>query len=1385
MTSINIQAINKDSFGTKMPNVFIDRVTIENTDDADTPARFIFSLSLKFSKPEHFQAGTAREFIKNKLNETYLYTFLTFKDQIKIDLENNNFSIEQWHRSGMQYPMHHPRYSDPRFKRISFSSLLEEEGPYETKIVVGPEFDESGNEIIELININIIMDYKQHSDISGVSEADVPQLSNIENLMFFAYTGPKTGGTYDGSPTSGPGAIDTGEKISLFEQRYGERPAKDSYTHTMGANSYFSDISYYHVLNKNRIATKFYEAYTTPDDVTYFGEVLQSTNGKLYSTDNYSFADIKEKIESFIDTHQENRPLDSNLDANIKNLEAIINAVDNKSAVLTQLSDYRATYPNKSPTILSGQFYSEFIALFADILQTVSDQPQLNVQMLYDSLVIDNRFALFAGTYDPPDPSSGHMSFLPPDSSGISPSEVVRGTPYDNEDSSIGAPSDCFIPKKWFLLSRKAILTNNLSSESDLSLNLDYGVGSSDADSFASEFGSESDVLTDLLEELTQTYQESGFSEIEAADLARQELSYYFDAGDLRLDGADTGALPGAVKSALVTEDPAFGADYITRRAGDALVRNTGTFMFDYEKAVRSQSLLSHVFNIDMMQKLFRFNVPYEHFYVKRVELSRNEARIDISESDAEDSSTYIRTKMQLNLAVPSIYGTGADADFDAPNVDYPKNDSIDYKFFGGKTGGTEIEVYASKLKYMRPVYAMGSGPESEKKSFLRFINFDLPTTTESARLKNFNSLSSAAESGLGGLVNARVLDGYRLMMFHFSDVMDDDVAYYNTVASDEDLLSVGQVVDGGSPAAFAEIILAGSNNLGEERTCYSVVVEVVDQTQVTYDNFVNHIVSVYNEFIEFYDIASEICNFNNITNEFNSFFKDSISETYTTNKIWITSAYVATALSQLIFGSNASFDEDLFEEQILETITKISPETGNLYQLSSFAVKFKGLLDYIVTDSLPLPDPSVGPDSSEMTPARRAEELVPGRTIQFYNEKPIWEPICGDVTPDYKTLDMLSNVGDFMAIPTFARRLLSLEPVSAPPYVAAESTVMIDFDGDLSFDATTFRDELYATKGSLPPTGIDTAFVSGLLDIETYNALAVFELVFFPRTFDDNIMNFYNHTVYVTVPGHLGGTHVLPMKWEEYVKEVTDTVPGAGVGRVWNAGDKLKVDSGSEALEGLGLSMSYMAFFVDRLLRYSSIDVNVKQARGLGADAFDLGLEDFTGRIVGRTRTYTPDSIVARASQRNIVSAVSLINKMITALDSFYDPESRFGSGLGYAAADRFFSQEYYNSAPLSLETEGINRARKSEMFIEIHRRAKTSLYFARDTLKLALHRSIYESEVLPSVFDGFEDYEGLRRMFSMDSAEAALGRTSGYLGIHRPGSEYESIEELIGYED
>ena len=95
---------------------------------------------------------------------------------------------------------------------------------------------------------------------------------------------------------------------------------------------------------------------------------------------------------------------------------------------------------------------------------------------------------------------------------------------------------------------------------------------------------------------------------------------------------------------------------------------------------------------------------------------------------------------------------------------------------------------------------------------------------------------------------------------------MDDDIAYYNTIVTTD---------------TERNTLLTASNNLDEPRTCYSIIVTVEDQTQLTYDSFVTYIVNAYNEFVEFYSYANDICSFNNITNEFNQFFIDQIAEIY------------------------------------------------------------------------------------------------------------------------------------------------------------------------------------------------------------------------------------------------------------------------------------------------------------------------------------------------------------------------------------------------------------------------------------------------------------------------------------------------------------------------
>ena len=133
MSEINVKGINKDQFGTKMPNVFINRVSLnyaEVNDYSGNPAtEFTFNLTLKFSKPEHLQARTAREFISKNLRDVYLYAFLTDEDWVKGHLEEDRFSLEYWHT----YAMMTSTITDPfsRYRRIPIASFADKDNFYD------------------------------------------------------------------------------------------------------------------------------------------------------------------------------------------------------------------------------------------------------------------------------------------------------------------------------------------------------------------------------------------------------------------------------------------------------------------------------------------------------------------------------------------------------------------------------------------------------------------------------------------------------------------------------------------------------------------------------------------------------------------------------------------------------------------------------------------------------------------------------------------------------------------------------------------------------------------------------------------------------------------------------------------------------------------------------------------------------------------------------------------------------------------------------------------------------------------------------------------------------------------------------------------------------
>jgi hypothetical protein len=1295
MSSINVAGITKEQFGTKMPNVFVDRITLnylDSLDPAGTPhTEIVATLTIKLTKPDYMQSGTAREFVERHLSNIYLYAYLTYEPWIKDHLNKNELSLEFWHVYGMyRTPDQYPKN---RYIKISLMDLVSADNIYESILHVGPNFDDAGNEIVQINNIKV----KMNTDAFG--EFEIPNLHEIENLMFFTYTGIEASGPFTGPPSE---RTDDG----LFSERFSELDYTTSsdaahlshILEKLSSNSYFSDISYYHVLDKNRIATKFFQAYVRPDGTPYFDEVLQSTNGKFYTTDNYSFDNIKTDIEALIEMHNASREADTSLDTNIKNLEAIINASSNKTGVLTQLSNYRATYPDKSPTSLSGTFYAEFVVAFAEILQSVQDQDALDTRLLYDSLVVDNRYGFYTGIYTPPDPS-GLLS--PEPTSGIRAADVVRGVPYTS-------PSACYIPNKWMQLARKAFMTDSITSYTDEQLADLYGISSDGAGTFREGFADESETLDRLLDELQAKYVSEGFTTVQARYMAHEELAFEFDTSDR--SSVSTGRYThsyGRTRSELLNptlNGPATGADsYVDLRSGDALVYNHGTFLFDYEKALRTQSMIAHVFDLEKLQKLFRINIPYENFFVTKVELSRNELRLDATDI-ASFHDKFLRTKLELSMVTPSVMHTDPAPELEY--VDYPKNSINKFKYLGGKDSGeagSEAEIYAERSKYLRPGFFIGG---SSKASTLKFVNWDL-ARTESARLTNVNNLDDVVENKkldfefLEGTDRRylRVYDGYRLMCFSFFDVMDDDVAYYNTIEVDDEERST---------------LIETSNNLGERKTCYSITIEVEDQTQLSYDNFVSYIVDVYNSFSEYYGYANDICSFNNITNEFNQFFIDQIEEIFPDSDIWVTAAYLANALGELLFGvTGTEIDTDVFNEKVQETVIKISPRTGNLFQLTAFADQFKAVIDYIVINDLETSS-GVGVGTGIATPFNRMKEVFPSddgedigkRKLQFYNEKPIWEPISGDVTPDDIILEDTSVDLSYNALPEFTIPIGTIEAINftADHDFGPLGGLSIAEAGSYSEDALV-RDSVtgagviggelypdwYGAYESISDFLSSTDSREGVSAYETVsNAAKVVELVYFPSTGPGGpgarmMLSYYHLDSYATSTG-LGF-----FGESETLGEFRDVIVGQLKSKAF-FGVKPEGDVTEDAFEAAAPTMA--AYWLNKIMKYTTIDVDV--------DGFphNANISD-PARQFGRLRPGIPevisgtdssdanDQIAKRRSYRTVIRCLAVLERLrIAHWRAFSTPGPEEVAGYTsvkfYSAEYRHFNNffSYYSSA-------------------------------------------------------------------------------------------------------
>ena len=162
----------------------------------------------------------------------------------------------------------------------------------------------------------------------------------------------------------------------------------------------------------------------------------------------------------------------------------------------------------------------------------------------------------------------------------------------------------------------------------------------------------------------------------------------------------------------------------------------------------------------------------------------------------------------------------------------------------------------------------------------------------------------------------------YRLMCIEFQDLLpapdEDDVATY---------------VDEGTSLDMQ----------------YRLKLAIVDETPQIYDALVaSYNACLTGSMLEYYEITSETCNYNNIDGKFNNFFIDGITTAYEDDPggtPWFRAAYLYNLHRDLLF---ETFDGDA-DQIIAATKTlsdRIGPYAGTVDSVETFYLNFKALYD-------------------------------------------------------------------------------------------------------------------------------------------------------------------------------------------------------------------------------------------------------------------------------------------------------------------------------------------------------------------------------------------------------------------------------------------------------
>ena len=364
-----------------------------------------------------------------------------------------------------------------------------------------------------------------------------------------------------------------------------------------------------------------------------------------------------------------------------------------------------------------------------------------------------------------------------------------------------------------------------------------------------------------------------------------------------------------------------------------------GYWFFDYEKALRNNSVISHAFSITKLEQIFGREFVQDKYAIKECTIDRyvlsDIGQFAFAMSGGPPDNYEARPPFATEEGNNYYYKAGTIITHMSASGDRctAESDVVPMSYIGDLEGISPVPLgmqsYVEQPDIVLPWWAQ-TGFEMHGEG-QRMNDIAKNSTTEYTYniLRSFNTPGDKVSGGPFSENSNETLSGYRLACFEHQEVVE---AQYSTI-------------DGQFVSDFGGM----TDTAGGGRSFLQYTVTVEDKTILTYGSLIkNYKETLESTFDDYFMAALDQCNYDNVDQTFNKFFVDSINQTYGANIAlapWFRMPVLYQLHADLLFDIHQG-DMELILAAARSDTENIAPETGTVEELIAFRNKALSLWD-------------------------------------------------------------------------------------------------------------------------------------------------------------------------------------------------------------------------------------------------------------------------------------------------------------------------------------------------------------------------------------------------------------------------------------------------------